>query len=206
MDSHPPPAKTGRDLILSRAEQLFSESGYEGVSIRDIARACGVSNAAIYYYFANKQELYVQVLLAALTRMTASLTAAAQAPGTCRERLEHVARTHARLARSKRSLAQFAIRDLVRLGRDAIQQVLPHQQSHVPAAIEAILREGMEEGEVRPIDTSLGAYVLLAMLNALNTQILLGLRDQPDEESIRFVIQVFMDGVAPHPEGATSKI
>jgi AcrR family transcriptional regulator len=205
MDNHPPPAATGRDLILSRAEQLFSTSGYEGVSIRDIARACGVSNAAIYYHFANKQELYIQVLIAALTRMTESLTAAAQEPGTCRERLERVARTHACLALSKRSLAQFALRDLVSLGPEAIQQVLPHQHSRIPAAIESILREGVETGEIRPLDTSLAAYVLLGMLNALNTQILLGLRDQPDEDSIQFVIEVFTHGVAPRTKGIEGK-
>jgi AcrR family transcriptional regulator len=195
MDSQPA-TRTGRDLILAQAENLFSTSGYEGVSIRDIARACRVSNAAIYYHFASKQELYIQVLIAALTRMTERLTAAAQEPGTCRQRLERVARTHARLALSKRSLAQFALRDLVGLGREAIQQVWSQQHAGIPAVIVDILRAGVASGELRPLDTSLAAYVLLGMLNALNTQILLGLQDQPDEDSIRFVIQVFMDGVA----------
>lgn len=197
MTERPPStAIEGRERILQEAERLFSAKGYKGVSIRDIARACAVSNAAIYYHFESKQELYIQMLAASLRRMGLALQSAAQKPGTCRQRLYQMAHTHARLALDKRSLAQFAIRDLASLGPEAVRDALPRLRTQVPAVLETVLRQGIEAGELKPVDPSLAGDILLGMLNALNTHVLLGLRDAPDEDGINLVIEVFLNGIA----------
>ncbi len=51
-----------RDQILTEATQLFSRKGYEGTSIRRIATACGISEAAIYRHYDNKVQLYQSVI------------------------------------------------------------------------------------------------------------------------------------------------
>lgn len=43
--------------ILSTAGKVFAEKGYHNASIRDIARATGVSLSGLYYYFQSKEEL-----------------------------------------------------------------------------------------------------------------------------------------------------
>lgn len=43
--------------ILSAAASIFSAKGYHHASIRDIARATGVSLSGLYYYFQSKEEL-----------------------------------------------------------------------------------------------------------------------------------------------------
>lgn len=48
-------------MILDAAEVLFSESGFDAVSFRDIARAAGVSLSAINYHFGNKEGLLREV-------------------------------------------------------------------------------------------------------------------------------------------------
>jgi TetR/AcrR family transcriptional regulator, cholesterol catabolism regulator len=45
------------DAILRRAAAVFCHRGYHQASIRDIARATGVSLAGLYYYFSSKEEL-----------------------------------------------------------------------------------------------------------------------------------------------------
>ncbi|GCE18989.1 TetR/AcrR family transcriptional regulator [Dictyobacter kobayashii] len=51
-----------RQTILRTAEQLFMEYGYRAVSTRQIADACGLTQPALYHYFADKQTLYVEVI------------------------------------------------------------------------------------------------------------------------------------------------
>ncbi len=51
-----------RDQILEEATCLFSGRGYQGTSIRRIATACGISEAAIYRHFDNKEQLYQSVI------------------------------------------------------------------------------------------------------------------------------------------------
>ena len=50
--------QTNIDEILNTAARLFAEHGYDGVGIREIARACNTPPPSIYYHFKSKQELY----------------------------------------------------------------------------------------------------------------------------------------------------
>ena len=46
-----------KNLILTTALDLFSENGFDGVSVRDIAKQVGVRESALYKHFKNKQEI-----------------------------------------------------------------------------------------------------------------------------------------------------
>jgi AcrR family transcriptional regulator len=46
-----------RDRILQISLDHFIEQGYENVSLREIAEHVGVTKAALYYYFASKEEI-----------------------------------------------------------------------------------------------------------------------------------------------------
>jgi TetR/AcrR family transcriptional regulator, cholesterol catabolism regulator len=43
--------------ILVHATEVFCKKGYEGASMRDLARATGMSLAGLYYYFESKERL-----------------------------------------------------------------------------------------------------------------------------------------------------
>jgi AcrR family transcriptional regulator len=46
-----------RHLILESSLRLFSDRGYARTSVRDIAQAVGITDAAIYYHFSSKRDL-----------------------------------------------------------------------------------------------------------------------------------------------------
>lgn len=46
-----------REDILTVAEELFGEKGFDGTSVRDIAQKAGVNLAMISYYFGSKEKL-----------------------------------------------------------------------------------------------------------------------------------------------------
>jgi AcrR family transcriptional regulator len=49
--------KPGRDL-LQRVNQAFLDYGYGGLSMVMLAKACGFTQRALYYYFSNKEEAF----------------------------------------------------------------------------------------------------------------------------------------------------
>lgn len=53
--------KPVQDRLLDAAEQLFSEHGFEGASVREIAAAAGCNIASVNYYFGGKDKLYTEV-------------------------------------------------------------------------------------------------------------------------------------------------
>ncbi|HNP53387.1 MAG TPA: TetR family transcriptional regulator [Ferruginibacter sp.] len=46
-----------RQHIIENAEILFADKGFEGTSVRDIAKQAGVNLAMISYYFGSKEKL-----------------------------------------------------------------------------------------------------------------------------------------------------
>ena len=57
--------------ILSSALDFFSQNGYSGASIRQIARSVGVRESAIYNHFKSKEEIF-QTILSSFKRKTIS--------------------------------------------------------------------------------------------------------------------------------------
>jgi AcrR family transcriptional regulator len=56
-----------RQQILEEATHLFASKGFEGASMRNIAKACQITEAAIYRHFLSKADLYEQVIIAKST-------------------------------------------------------------------------------------------------------------------------------------------
>ena len=51
-----------REHILTVSEELFSERGFDGTSVRDIAQKAGVNLAMISYYFGSKEKLLMALV------------------------------------------------------------------------------------------------------------------------------------------------
>jgi AcrR family transcriptional regulator len=51
-----------KEKILLEAEQLYSVGGYEAINLQIISEALGVTKAALFYHFENKQTLFAELL------------------------------------------------------------------------------------------------------------------------------------------------
>jgi AcrR family transcriptional regulator len=51
-----------RERILAVANELFTEQGYEGTSLREISDRLGITKAALYYHFRSKDEILTTLL------------------------------------------------------------------------------------------------------------------------------------------------
>lgn len=57
----PGPTET-RDTILTAARELFAGKGYDGVSVRAIARSAGVDPALVHHFFGTKEGVFVAAM------------------------------------------------------------------------------------------------------------------------------------------------
>ncbi len=51
-----------KSQIIDEALRLFSRHGYEKVTIKQLADACGITEPALYRHFSSKEEIYASVL------------------------------------------------------------------------------------------------------------------------------------------------
>lgn len=56
-------------LILSSAEKMFSQLGYENTKMENIAENIGISKGLVYFYFSSKENLYMALTFQAMRTM-----------------------------------------------------------------------------------------------------------------------------------------
>jgi len=66
-----------RAKVLAAARRLFSESGYEGATIRDIAAEAGMSTGAVFANFTDKSDLFREIMGADMASLTDAMREAA---------------------------------------------------------------------------------------------------------------------------------
>jgi AcrR family transcriptional regulator len=67
-----------RGKVLAAARRLFSEQGYEGATIRDIATAAGMSTGAVFANFSDKSDLFREIMTADMATLAAAMREAAE--------------------------------------------------------------------------------------------------------------------------------
>ncbi len=73
--------------LLTAAERCFSTHGYSGTSIRQIAKAAGVSKSLVHYHFQSKEHLFLEVQVRIYNRLAAHIAESLDEQGSLEERL-----------------------------------------------------------------------------------------------------------------------
>jgi AcrR family transcriptional regulator len=79
-----------RNRVLDAARELFSEQGYEGATIRDIASAAGMSTGAVFANFTDKSDLFREIMIADMLQLSDRMREAAAVAGDIEDRLVRI--------------------------------------------------------------------------------------------------------------------
>lgn len=154
--------------ILDAACETIARRGFHQASIRDIARAAGLSLAGLYHYVGGKDEILFLVIDRSLDRLIADLDhAVAEAP-TPETQLLALIRTHLEFGFHRPAALKVINRDHEILGEP--------RRSEITAKREAYLRRGL--ALLRPLDPRersdsellSATNLLLGMLNGIATR------------------------------------
>lgn len=152
--------------IVEAALDAFAERGFAATRLEDVAERAGISKGTLYLYFANKEELFKAVIQQALVPNLALAEARIpSATGTTRELLmEVVGGFLGAIAGSKVS----AIPKLIIGEAKNFPEVTEFYSREVAGRgmriVAAILKRGIERGEVRPLDPALAAPIVAGPL------------------------------------------
>jgi len=116
--------------ILEAAEEAFAARGIDGANMREIAQAAGVNKFMLYYYFENKESLFVQVLQSNLQPAFQQLQAILSQPLSLEEAIREVYELYASLFKRKGGrLRAFMAREVAIGGghiKDSLADLVPH--------------------------------------------------------------------------------
>lgn len=155
-----PDAPLTRDRIVAAAEDVIRRFGPDKATVVDVARALGVSHAALYRHVATKSALRDLVVGRWAEQTMPPLRAIAAQPGPAAERLRQL--FDALIAVKRRRAADdpelfAAFRTLV---ADA-QSVAAVHVDEIVALAASIIRTGIEDGSFRAVDPQATARAVL---------------------------------------------
>ncbi|MET9608831.1 helix-turn-helix domain-containing protein [Streptomyces sp. NPDC006512] len=153
------------ERLLDAAESLMRTIGLANTTTKAIAREAGCSEAALYKHYANKEELFVRVLMERTPNAGPLMAALAADPGehTVEEALTGIARNASLFYADAIPMAAslFAEPALLTRHREGVQKIGagPHL---VLEALTEKLRRDLAEGRLRPgADPGAAAALLL---------------------------------------------
>ncbi|MFC2029180.1 TetR/AcrR family transcriptional regulator [Chloroflexota bacterium] len=185
----------GRQCILDQARYLFFAHGYHGVSIRDIVQACRLSNAALYYHFGSKQNLYLEVIRGFVASVVQPVLEADAGSGSSRERLTAMVLAFSQFMTESRSELHMLLRDLTECEGEEIKQLIPEVTGQVLAPFAAVLEDGIAAGEIRPVDVHRISFLLMGMLNSLAARRMHGPVTESLTEDVDLAISTLFEGI-----------
>ena len=151
-----------RDRIVVAAEEVLRKYGPAKATVVDVARALGVSHAAVYQHVRTKAELRALVIRRWVDETMPPLRAIAARPGPAPKRLRELYDT---LIAFKRRRAA-AEPELFLPSRTLVAEAQSVVAGHLDDLIEvtaAVIRAGVQDGSFRPVDPmAAGRAVLLA--------------------------------------------
>ena len=185
----------GRQCILDQAQRLFFAHGYHGVSVREIVQACGLSNAALYYHFGSKQNLFAEVIKGFVATVARHVQDAGASSGSCREQLARMAEAFAQFIWESRSGLQTLLRDLTECDNEEVQRLLPDVAGQIPSLFTAVLEKGIAAGEVRALDAHRVGFLLLGVINSMAARHMHGVVAEPWAEDIDLAMTILFEGI-----------
>ncbi|MDO5533974.1 MAG: TetR/AcrR family transcriptional regulator [Propionibacteriaceae bacterium] len=183
-----------RERLLAEATRQFVERGYDGASMQQIADACGVTKAALYYHYAGKADLLLGIVGAYLDEVAAVVTRAGEASGAPAQ-LDAVVRGLFALPVESRAVMRLAMHDLRHLPEDCRAAFGVHYYERFLAPLTAVVAGGMDAGAFARRDPATVVWMLLGMLYPFFSG-----RPRDDEEQVvTDLLAVLLDGLAPRP-------
>ena len=158
--------------ILHAARECFFTAGFESTTIQQIAGRVELSTGTIYLYFKSKEEIYVSILEEGLDIMLDLFRKAVRPGLSATDNLRNVIRAFMRFYRQYGEYLD--IMAFMRLSSDrssgipaALRLSVQGQVEACYGVVEGVIQEGIDSGELRPVNTRGFARSLWGLLTGI---------------------------------------
>lgn len=156
-----------KDHLLHAAARVFAEQGYDRTSMRDLARASGMSLAGMYYYVKGKEDLLLQIQKSCFERVYEGARAALAPEASAEGRLAAFIRHHVTFFVSHMDEMKVLAHEAESLTGGALEEVRRLKRQYVDFLIGLL---GALDG--RSADSAqrhVAAFTLFGMMNWIYT-------------------------------------
>jgi AcrR family transcriptional regulator len=153
-----------REALMQAGTELFAARGYDAVPVESIAERAGANKAMINYHFGGKRGLYKAILIETFEEIGAQVRAISQGSGDARAQIAAFIDFVLDLGTTRRVAFPALFLREVMSGEGPDLEVFKRLGMVVSSVME-IVRRGVAEGTLRPVDPFNAYFMLMAPMS-----------------------------------------
>ena len=182
-----------RQAILDEAIRTFAELGFRRADVQVIADRAGVGKGTVYRYFRSKEDLFWATTLDVLNRMDQCIIDATEGAESACDKLRAAAIAHATFFVANPQYLELIIQERAEFHSCGPES---HREQHekMLQRMSVILHEGIESGELRPLDARQTTLAMGCLL--FGTAMLAGQVESVDlMKMTEYAVDIFLRGI-----------
>jgi AcrR family transcriptional regulator len=136
--------------ILLVAEQLFAEEGFDGTSVREIAKIANVNVAMISYYFGSKEKLLESMVIYRISGMKLQLENLIQEDITPIKKIDKLIEFYIKRVYKNRCIYQILHFEISNKKREINLETFTQVKNENLRLLQSIIKEGQLQGLFQP--------------------------------------------------------
>ncbi len=189
-----------RRRVIHEAASEFARLGFDQANINTIAEQAGIGKGTIYLYFANKRELFLEMLRYIAQSQLATIRTALAHNGSLQQRLECLFRAFVRLAEEESDSFNVYMSALYGVNRAFKDEAVKLLRDYV-AVIALMLEESQVRGEIHCANVEATALMVLSLTESyvLSARVL-SQSEATMNVQAQHVAQLILHGIGSSPD------
>ncbi|QEC49725.1 TetR/AcrR family transcriptional regulator [Baekduia soli] len=153
-----------RPDIAAAATRVFSELGYHGASMQDVADAVGIRKASLYHHVRKKEDLLFAIhdgLIDELIADTLAIVSSSQSPS---DKLRDILRSTMRFVARNREGVTVFLHERAAVSGERWDAIVA-KRNFYESMVRGIIADGVSSGRFIDVSPEIAARGLLAMAN-----------------------------------------
>lgn len=184
-----------RERVLTVAEMLFRQHGYNVVTMRDIAEEVGIRQASLHYHFPSKEQLFITVIEQVFERHRNGLHRALNEAGSDL-RTQLYAASSWFISQPPIHFLSLMHTDMPVLSKEQNQRLSLIAQQSIFEPISQAFIMAQEQGQIRYVKPNILAGFFLSIMDGINYASTLPETSSKDVMASQMV-SVLLDGLQP---------
>jgi AcrR family transcriptional regulator len=199
MAARPDVSAARKNQILDAAMAVFARSGFHEARMDDIVQESGLSKGTLYWYFKSKEEIITAISQRLFSTDIKQVESLLNAEGTVSERLQQLMRDRVQGLQEMSGMVAILFEFYAAaLHQDGVRQFIQTYFQNFYDLLVALIQQGIERGELRPVEVQAAATALDAVFEGLIVRWLI------DPDAVQWAslgeaaIRLMLDGLKRH--------
>lgn len=188
-----------RREILEAAGRVFARKGFAAATMDEIAQEAEFSKAALYFYFKNKEELFLSLIHEKFNSLGEKLRRVTSSEDSPDVKIGDLVRIHLEAFEEDKEFFQIIASEHPRLDAEVgnrLRQDIRGRYVRYIDMIEDVMREGVEEGVLRDVPPRLLALALTGIVHSFTAQWVLTGGEESLTDKGHIILELFFHGAS----------